>query len=81
MVLDMTPKVVAKIMQVDSDTVVNWCKRGVQYRQKNRRVKTLRLNGYKIGGRWVIPRPALVAFLTQTGFLSPSDVTQLLRRA
>lgn len=78
---DLTPKVISSILQVDRDTVVNWCCRGIQVKQKNRRSKTLRLGGHKLGGRWIIPRQALVAFLTQTGFPVSSDVTSLLRRA
>jgi len=80
MAADLTPKVVSRALQVDQDTVINWCRRGIQVKQKNRRTKVLRLIGHKLGGRWFIPRRSLVAFLTQTGFPVSSDLTQILNR-
>lgn len=59
----LTPKMISSLLHVDRDTVINWHTRGVRVKQKNRRAKTLRLDAYRIGGRWFISRVALEDFL------------------
>lgn len=70
----LTPKIISAALSVDSDTVINWSKRGVQVRQKNRTVRTVRLKAFKIGGRWFIAPEALLSFLKLSRNELPDDV-------
>lgn len=46
----LTPNEVAELIGVDVRTVTRW-------------LQEARLGGYKIGGRWIVPRDALEAML------------------
>lgn len=78
MLRDLTPKMISAVLQVDRDTVINWHTKGLQIKQKNRKVKTLRLAAYRMGGRWFISREALREFLLRLHVPNVGDLLSLL---
>lgn len=74
----LTPKLISAVLNVDSDTVINWSRRGVQVRQKNRTVRTVRLKAFKIGGRWFIAPESLLSFLRLSRNELPAEILHRL---